>query len=261
MQTLKETRDRVASAAPIGAGPSNVPQRPDALAVNAADVSGTSADAKCEAAANSTGGEASTLPSSSNPTSTELLGPSQPDGPSSPGKGSLHGSSASVGSQPSTNPGGSQSSTNLEGSQPSANPGGSQTSNSPGGSQSTNPGESQPSANPGGSQPSNKPGGCQPSANSGGSQPSKNPGGAQPSTNPGGSQASANPGGSQPSTKPGVSQPSTSHQALPSITGVPGINGGAEKGLPGSDDICPVCQERLGVELMVLPCGHMLCCK
>ncbi|GAQ81004.1 hypothetical protein KFL_000680200 [Klebsormidium nitens] len=199
LKTLKETRDRAASAASSGPGPSDAPKRPDALPAEAADGGGSPSNLAADAKANSIGGRALTLDSPSNLSSEEVLGPSQPGSPGSLGKGSIPGSSASIES----------------------------------------PGDSEPSTDPG----------------------STNPGGSKLSTNPGGSEPSSNPGGSQQSTSMGGSRPSTSDQAVPPATAAPGSSSGLGKDLLGSDEICPVCQERLGVELMVLPCGHMLCCK
>ena len=34
------------------------------------------------------------------------------------------------------------------------------------------------------------------------------------------------------------------------------------RSLSGSEEeSCPVCQETLGMQFMILPCGHMLCCR
>jgi hypothetical protein len=46
----------------------------------------------------------------------------------------------------------------------------------------------------------------------------------------------------------------------PEACNMPGSSSEAEQPVE-SDDICPVCQDRLGSELVVLPCGHMLCCR
>lgn len=42
-----------------------------------------------------------------------------------------------------------------------------------------------------------------------------------------------------------------SHQGRPNIT----------EGWHYDEETCPVCHDKLGSQLMVLPCGHLLCCK
>ena len=38
-------------------------------------------------------------------------------------------------------------------------------------------------------------------------------------------------------------------------------SGIASKPVESSEEECPICHELLGSRFMVLPCGHVLCCK
>jgi E3 ubiquitin-protein ligase SHPRH len=35
----------------------------------------------------------------------------------------------------------------------------------------------------------------------------------------------------------------------------------SEASVEKAEEECPVCHERMGSQFMVLPCGHVLCCK
>lgn len=76
--------------------------------------------------------------------------------------------------------------------------------------------------------------------------------------------ASASQSAERNKESPDQSPPSNSDRiasgSQPEACNMPGCSSEAEAAVE-SDDICPVCQDRLGSELVVLPCGHMLCCR